>query len=237
MTPLDPDAALVLLSGGQDSATCLAWALDRYARVETVGFDYGQRHAVELDARQAVRAALAERPAWGPRLGPDTLLPLGSFAAIGATAMTDDIAFRTEADGLPNTFVPGRNLAFLVLAGGLAYRRNLGVLVGGMCQADGSGYPDCRAAAIEAQEAAIRAGLDADIRVVTPLMDRTKAQSWALAEEIGGAPLVEAIRTLSHTCYRGERGTLHAWGHGCGDCPACAIRADGWSAYEAGRPA
>ena len=237
MTPLDPNAALVLLSGGQDSATCLAWALGRYARVETVGFDYGQRHAVELEARQAVRAALAEHAGWGARLGPDTLLPLGTFAAIGATAMTEDIAFRTEADGLPNTFVPGRNLAFLVLAGALAYRRGLGVLVGGMCQADGSGYPDCRADAIRAQETAIRAGLAADIRVETPLMDRTKAQTWQLAEEVGGRSLVEAIRTLSHTCYRGERGALHPWGYGCGDCPACVIRAEGWLAYEAARGA
>ena len=236
MTPLDPNAALVLLSGGQDSATCLAWALDRYARVETVGFDYGQRHAVELEARRAVRTALSERPAWRDRLGPDTLLPLGSFAAIGATAMTADIAFRTEADGLPNTFVPGRNLAFLALAAGLAYRRDIGVLVGGMCQADGSGYPDCRAEAMRAQEAAIRAGLAADIRIETPLMDRTKAQTWTLAEAVGGDALVEAIRTLSHTCYRGERGQLHAWGHGCGDCPACVIRAEGWAGYRAGRP-
>ena len=234
MTPLDADAALVLLSGGQDSATCLAWALSRYARVETVGFDYGQRHVVELRARAGVRAALAARPGWGARLGPDTLLPLPTFAAIGATAMTDDVAFRTNADGLPNTFVPGRNLAFLVLAAGLAYRRNLGVLVGGMCEADGSGYPDCRAEAICAQEAAIRAGLAADIRIETPLMARTKAQTWQLAEAVGGADLVETIRTLSHTCYRGERGALHAWGYGCGDCPACLIRAEGWAAYAEG---
>ena len=233
---LDPDAALVLLSGGQDSGTCLAWALGRYARVETVGFDYGQRHAVELEARLALRQAIGGTPAFAGRLGPDHLLPLGTFAAIGATAMTEAIAFGTGTDGLPNTFVPGRNLAFLALAGALAYRRDLGVLVGGMCQADGSGYPDCRADAIRAQETALRAGLDADLTIETPLMDRTKAQSWELAEEIGGAALVETIRTLSHTCYVGERGTLHDWGYGCGVCPACTIRAAGWQAYEARRP-
>ena len=236
MTGRYEDAALVLLSGGQDSATCLAWALDRYARVETVGFAYGQRHAAELDARLAVRDALAGM-ANGDRLGPDHVLDLSALSAIGDTAMTAEVAFGAGADGLPNTFVPGRNLAFLVMAGALAYRRGFGVLVGGMCGTDAAGYPDCRAEAIGAQEAALRAGMAADLSIETPLMTLTKAQTWALAEEVGGPPLVEAIRTLTHTCYRGERGTLHVWGHGCADCPACAERAKGWAVYAEGRAA
>jgi 7-cyano-7-deazaguanine synthase len=228
----DPASALVLLSGGQDSSTCLAWALDRYARVETVGFAYGQRHAVELEARQAVRAALGGMMEWGGRLGPDHLVSLEALAALGETAMTADVAFAAREDGLPNTFVPGRNLAFLVLAAALAARRGQGVLVGGMCGTDRAGYPDCREAAIEAQAEAIRLGMATDLTVETPLMRLTKGQSWALAKELGGPELVEAIRTLTHTCYRGERGTLHEWGYGCGDCPACAERASGWHAYQ-----
>ena len=233
MTSLDPDAALVLLSGGQDSGTCLAWALDRFARVETIGFDYGQRHEVELQARLAVREALGARGGWRGRLGPDHLHDLSVLSAMGETAMTAEVAFAAQADGLPNTFVPGRNLAFLVLAAALAYRRGLGVLVGGMCGTDAAGYPDCRPEAIEAQGAAIRAGLGAPFAVEAPLMTLTKAETWALAERLGGAALVETLRTLTHTCYRGTRGALHAWGHGCGDCPACAERARGWTAYEA----
>lgn len=233
MIALDPDAALVLLSGGQDSGTCLAWALDRYARVETVGFAYGQRHAVEMEARLAVRDALAPLGA----LGPDHVVSLEALSALGETAMTAQAEFAVGADGLPNTFVPGRNLAFLVMAGALAYRRGTGVLVGGMCGTDAAGYPDCRTGAVQAQAAALRAGMDADIAVETPLMTLTKAQTWALAEAVGGAALVEDLRVLTHTCYRGERGTLHAWGYGCGDCPACAERARGWAGYRAGGPA
>ena len=231
MTTLDPNAALVLLSGGQDSGTCLAWALPRYARVETVGFAYGQRHAVEMEARLAVRAALARR-AGGERLGPDHVLDLGALSAVGETAMTADVAFAAGADGLPNTFVPGRNLAFLVLAGALAYRRGLGVLVGGMCGTDAAGYPDCREEAIGAQAEALRRGMAADLTVETPLMRLTKGQTWALAEAVGGEDVVEVLRTLTHTCYRGERGTLHDWGYGCADCPACDERAKGWAAYR-----
>ena len=231
MMTLDPTAALVLLSGGQDSATCLAWALDRYARVETVGFAYGQRHAAELTARLAVRAAL---DGWRGELGPDHVIDLGALSALGETAMTDEVAFATGADGLPNTFVPGRNLAFLVMAGALAYRRGTGVLVGGMCGTDAAGYPDCRAPAIDAQALALREGMATNLGVETPLMTLTKAQTWALAEALGGPALVETIRTETHTCYRGERGTLHAWGYGCGDCPACAERARGWAGYVGG---
>ncbi|MBB4658744.1 7-cyano-7-deazaguanine synthase QueC [Parvularcula dongshanensis] len=226
-------AALVLLSGGQDSATCLAWALDRFERVETIGFDYGQRHKVELEARQVVRRKLAALKDWGSRLGADHGADLRGLSQLGETAMTSEVAFAAEASGLPNTFVPGRNLAFLVLAGALAYRRGLGVLVGGMCQTDYSGYPDCREDAVQAQAEALRLGMATDMRVETPLMDLTKAQSWQLAETIGGEALVEVIRVDTHTCYRGERGTLHEWGYGCGDCPACELRAKGWREYRA----
>ena len=236
MRTLDPNAALILLSGGQDSGTCLAWALSRYARVETVGFAYGQRHAVELDARLAVRADVEALGGWRGRLGPDHLIELDALSALGRTAMTDDVAFAVGEDGLPNTFVPGRNLAFLVMAGALAYRRGTGVLVGGMCGTDAAGYPDCRAEAIEAQAEALRLGMAADLMVETPLMRLTKAQTWSLAEEVGGPALVEIIRTRTHTCYRGERGALHAWGYGCADCPACTERARGWEAYAAARP-
>lgn len=227
------DHALVLLSGGQDSATCLAWALDRFATVETVGFDYGQRHAVELEARQAVREALADLDDWKERLGPDHMVDLHGLSALGETAMTADVAFAAEENGLPNTFVPGRNLAFLVLAGALAYRRGAGVLVGGMCQTDYSGYPDCREDAINAQAQALRLGMDLDIAVETPLMHLTKAESWLLCEEIGGPDLVEIVRTKTHTCYAGVRDRLHDWGYGCGECPACDLRAKGYAAWQA----
>ena len=231
---LDQNAALLLFSGGQDSAIALAWALDRFDRVETVGFDYGQRHRVELEARARIRVGLAAlNPDWAARLGPDRVIDFQGFAAIGETAMTAESEIAMGADGLPTTFAPGRNLAFLVMAGALAYRRNLGVLVGGMCEADFSGYPDCRAGAIAAQEAALKAGMDADIRVETPLMHVTKADSWALAEALGGSGLVELIRTESHSCYRGARERLHDWGYGCADCPACDLRAKGWRAFTA----
>lgn len=233
MLRLDQNAALVLLSGGQDSGTCLAWALSRFDRVETIGFSYGQRHAAELDARLDVRKALADRGGWRATLGSDHMIELGALSAMGDTAMTADIAFETSSAGLPNTFVPGRNLAFLVMAGALAYRRDLGVLVGGMCGTDAAGYPDCRAAAIGAQEAALREGMNADLTVETPLMTLSKGQTWALAERIGGADLVEMLRLRTHTCYRGKRGTLYDWGHGCADCPACCERARGWAAYQA----
>lgn len=232
---LDHHAALLLFSGGQDSATALAWALERFDRVETIGFDYGQRHRVELEARMRLRAAIAGLNAgWAARLHQDTVIDMSGFAAIGETAMTRESEIVMGEDGLPTTFVPGRNLAFFVMAGAFAYRRHIGVLVGGMCEADYSGYPDCRESAIRAQRDALRAGLDADIDIQTPLMAITKAASWSLAERLGGARLVEVIRTESHTCYRGVRETLHDWGYGCADCPACDLRAKGWQAYRAG---
>ena len=220
--------ALVLFSGGQDSATCLAWALQRYARVETVGFDYGQRHAVELTARLKVRERMTGvLPAHTERLGVDHVIDLTGFGAIGETAMTTDRAIEIDARGLPSTFVPGRNLVFLTVAAALADRRGLEVLVGGMCETDFSGYPDCRRETIDAMQAALGLGMDKSVPIETPLMSLTKAQTWALAEQIGGAGLVALIVEESHTCYRGERGIRHAWGYGCGTCPACELRAAG----------
>lgn len=232
MRALDPGMALVLFSGGQDSSIALAWALRRYARVETIGFDYGQRHAVELTARARIRAGLAALPAFGARLGEDAIVDLKGLGALSETALTRDRAIAFDADGLPSTFVPGRNLAFLVFAAALAYRRGAGVLVGGMCEADYSGYPDCRADALEAQTQALRLGMDADFRFEAPLMRLSKGESWSLAEEIGGAELVDLINEHSHTCYLGDRGRRHEWGYGCGDCPACSLRARGWESYK-----
>lgn len=231
--------ALVLFSGGQDSTACLAWALDRYERVETVGFDYGQRHAVELQARDAVRARVAAAfPAWASRLGPDHRLDITAFGAIGDTAMTGERAIEINANGLPSTFVPGRNLVFLTYAAALADRRGLEVLVGGMCETDFSGYPDCRRETIDAMERALNLGMAQDFRIETPLMHLTKAQTWALAKELGGEALVTITIEDSHTCYLGTRGQPHAWGHGCGTCPACELRAKGFDEWQAaGAPA
>jgi 7-cyano-7-deazaguanine synthase len=228
-------SALVLFSGGQDSATCLAWALERYDRVETIGFDYGQRHAVEMQARQTVRAQMVNvLPQWAGRLGPDHVVDLTGFGAIGETAMTTDRAIEADARGLPNTFVPGRNLIFLVAAAALADRRGLEVLVGGMCETDFSGYPDCRNDTIQAMAQALTLGLAKPSPIETPLMFLTKAETWALAERIGGAALVEMIVEASHTCYLGDRTHRHDWGYGCGTCPACELRAAGYNEWAAG---
>lgn len=225
--------ALVLFSAGQDSATCLAWALRRYARVETIGFDYGQRHAVELTQRPQARAKIHD--AVGGVLGDDIVIDLRSFGALSESALTVDRAIEMQANGLPSTFVPGRNLVFLAYAAAYAYRRGVDVLVAGMCETDYSGYPDCRAATIGAMGEALALGLDRPIIVETPLMHRTKAQTWALAEELGGLALVAAIEEHSHTCYRGDRSRRFSWGYGCGECPACALREAGWLAYQAAR--
>ncbi len=225
--------ALVLFSGGQDSATCLAWALDRHDIVETVGFDYGQRHRVELDCRAGLRDGLrAMKSTWRDRLGADHLLDAGILRSLGATAMTHDVQIETNKNGLPNTFVPGRNLLFLTLAGALAYRRGAGVLVGGMCETDYSGYPDCRRATIDAQEAALSLGMETNLTIATPLMALDKAATWALADEIGGRALIDLIVERTHTCYLGDRSKRHEWGYGCGECPACELRAHGWFAWR-----
>jgi len=230
-------SALVLFSGGQDSATCLAYALDRYERVETIGFFYGQRHAVELVCRAPLNAAISGLKSWDSSPGPDHMLDIApALAAIGTTAMTADIEIATTEAGLPNTFVPGRNLLFLTYAAALAYRRGLEVLVGGMCETDYSGYPDCRSDTMAAMQTALGLGLDRPITIDTPLMYRDKAATWQLAEALGGPDLVEIIRVMSHSCYKGERTILHDWGYGCGDCPACDLRRSGWQRYRAAQP-
>jgi 7-cyano-7-deazaguanine synthase len=227
---LQSDPALVLFSGGQDSAACLAWALDQFARVETIGFDYGQRHRVELDCRAALREGLDRL--WPGKLGEDHLLDLSLLGQISDTALTRDAEIAFGADGLPSTFVPGRNLVFFNLAAAIGYRRGIRHLVGGMCETDYSGYPDCRDDTLKALQVALGLGLDRRIVIHTPLMWRDKAATWSLAAELGGEALVELIRTESHSCYLGERGTLHDWGHGCGTCPACELRARGWREYR-----
>ena len=229
------EGALVLFSGGQDSATCLAWALDRFAQVETIGFDYGQRHRVELDIRQTFRAEMERHPLWGARLGVDHLVKLDALGAISETSLTREVAIEMQSGGLPNTFVPGRNLIFATFAAALAYRRGLRHLVAGMCETDYSGYPDCRDDTLKALQVAINLGMDSRFVLHTPLMWRDKGATWELAERLGGTTLVEAIRAHTHSCYLGDR-TPRSWGAGCGTCPACELRARGWRAYS-GEPA
>jgi 7-cyano-7-deazaguanine synthase len=228
-------SALVLFSGGQDSATCLAWALERYETVETLGFDYGQRHRVELECREGFRDAVVRAvPAWADRLGDDHMIDLSVLGSISDTAMTREIQIEAAANGLPNTFVPGRNLMFMTIAAAIAYRRGLQVLVGGMCETDFSGYPDCRDDTMKALQVALNLGMDQRFLLETPLMWLDKADTWRLAHELGGDELVELIRVETHTCYLGERAELHAWGFGCGECPACRLRKRGYEAYLAG---
>ena len=230
--------ALVLFSGGQDSTTCLAWALERCSHVETAVFDYGQRHKVELQAAEVVRRELTLRfPRWAARLGQHHQLDLQGFGAIGGSALTSDRAIEMTERGLPSTFVPGRNLAFLIYAAALGDRRGLSALVGGMCETDFSGYPDCRRETLDALQRALNLGMERDFRIETPLMHLTKAQTWALAQRLGGEALTTLIVEETHTCYVGDRAP-HDWGRGCGDCPACVLRARGWAEWDAqGRPA
>ena len=234
--PTQPAAALVLFSGGQDSTTCLAWALSRFERVETVGFDYGQRHRVELSRRAGLREGLARfSPLWAERLGEDRTISIEALGAISETALTRNAEIAFAADGLPNTFVPGRNLLFLTFAAALAYRRGVNDLVGGMCETDYSGYPDCRDQTIRAMAQALSLGMDRAINIHTPLMWIDKAATWRLAESLGGEALVRLIVEETHTCYLGERGRRFDWGYGCGECPACKLRAHGWEKYRAGQ--
>lgn len=229
-----PEGALVLFSGGQDSTTCLAWALDRFERVETVAFDYGQRHRIELDCRSQIRPAMAELSnAWGARLGDDHTVGLASLGEISNTALTREVAIEVGQSGLPNTFVPGRNLIFLTFAAALAYRRGLRHIIGGMCETDYSGYPDCRDDTIKALQVALNLGMEKRFVLHTPLMWIDKAATWQLARDVGGDRLVDLIIAKTHTCYRGERGDLHEWGYGCGTCPACTLRAAGFSRFRA----
>ncbi len=231
----EPDrSALVLFSGGQDSTVCLAWALERFARVETIGFDYGQRHKVELEARPRIRQRLADlRDGWRNRLGLDHVVTLEALGTISETALTRETAIEMADNGLPTTFVPGRNLAFLCFAGALAYRRGLKHLVAGMCETDFSGYPDCRDDTVKAMQVALTLGMDRRFVIDTPLMWLDKAATFALAERIGGASLIDILLNDTHTCYLGDRDHRHDWGFGCGECPACRLRAQGYTKWKA----
>jgi len=230
--------ALILFSAGQDSATCLAWALDTYDRVETIGFAYGQRHAVEMSQRPILRSAIAaQNKSWATRLGGDVVVDLSGYGALAESALTADRAIEMLESGLPSTFVPARNLVFLSVAAAHAYRRSAATLVGGMCETDYSGYPDCRRETIDAMEQALSLGLASPLKIETPLMRLTKAETWALAHQLGGAALVETILEHSHTCYEGDRSHRHDWGYGCGECPACDLRAKGWREWAATKAA
>ncbi len=229
------ETALVLFSGGQDSATCLAWALDRFGHVETVGFDYGQRHRVELACRTTFRAGLSARfPAWSDQLGEDHTLRLDALGELSDTALTSDTEIRMREDGLPNTFVPGRNLIFLTFAAALAYRRGLRHVIGGMCETDFSGYPDCRDDTIKALQVALNLGMERRFILHTPLMWLDKAATWKLAADLGGWALVDLIREETYILFFGDLSDLHPWGYGCAECPACDLRAKGWATYNTG---
>jgi 7-cyano-7-deazaguanine synthase len=226
--------ALVLFSGGQDSATCLAWALENFDAVETVGFDYRQSHSVELDVRKTFLAELRDAfPQWSERLGEDHMIDMGLLGAISETALTRDMEIEMTEAGLPNTFVPGRNLLFFTAAAALGYRRKARHLVGGMCETDYSGYPDCRDDTLKSLQVTLTLGLDSRFVVHTPLMWIDKAETWKMAADLGGETLVDLVRRETHTCYKGDRTTLHAWGYGCGVCPACDLRRTGWERYKA----
>lgn len=233
---ISEEGALVLFSGGQDSTTCLAWALSRYARVETIGFDYGQRHAIELAVRPAVLQKMRAMNAdWDQRLGEDHMIDLSLISRISDTALTGNVEIAMQENGLPNTFVPGRNLLFMTVAATVAYRRGLTVLVGGMCETDFSGYPDCRDDTMKALQVALNLGMATRLKVETPLMWIDKAATWTMAQDLGGQALLDVIREETHTCYLGERGTLHDWGYGCGTCPACALRTRGYENFIAAK--
>jgi len=228
--------ALIMFSGGQDSATCLAWALDRYDYVETVGFNYEQRHAVEMECRKVVLETVATAfPKWGMKLSKDHIVDLSALGAISETSLTRDVEITMDEEGLPNTFVPGRNLIFMNFAAAVSYRRGITTLIGGMCEADFSGYPDCRKETLDTQMKAISLGLDKDFKLETPLMHLSKAGAWDLAYQLGGQKLVNIILEDTHTCYMGTRGERFEWGYGCGICPACELRDQGWVKYASGR--
>lgn len=235
MDKAETSSALVLFSGGQDSTTCLAWALSQYERVETLGFQYGQKHSVEMDVREPVRRRLAKLSTdWERRLGIDRVVSLAVLGEVSVSALTSDLAFGPRPDGLPSTFVPGRNLVFITFAAIVAHQRGLKHVVTGVCETDFSGYPDCRDDTIKALQVAINLGMEARLVLQTPLMWIDKAATWQLAHDIGGHDLVNVIIDETHTCYQGDRTPRHAWGVGCGNCDACRLRANGWSRYRGG---
>jgi 7-cyano-7-deazaguanine synthase len=224
--------ALVLFSGGQDSTTCLAWALNRYDYVETIGFDYRQRHSIELQCRGAIINGLKlQSPTWSQKLGNDHMLDLGVLGLISDTALTQSRSIDFNESGLPNTFVPGRNLLFFTFAAIIAYRRGLDVLVGGMCETDYSGYPDCRDNTLKALQVSLSLGIDASLLIETPLMWLDKADTWRMAKYLGGVPLLDLIKSETHTCYLGDHITKSEWGFGCGTCPACDLRMQGYAKF------
>jgi 7-cyano-7-deazaguanine synthase len=228
----DPGTAIVLFSGGQDSTTCLAWALEQFAHVETVGFDYGQRHRIELEVRPRVIGALKEAfPAWAVKLGEDHIVDLAALGRVSDTALTREVGIVMTQNGLPSTFVPGRNLMFLTFAAAIAYRRGAKHIVTGVCETDYSGYPDCRDDTVKAMQIALNLGMETRFVIHTPLMWINKAATWGIAEDLGGESLIRLINEETHTCYLGDRESLHPWGRGCGSCPACELRADGWRRY------
>jgi 7-cyano-7-deazaguanine synthase len=233
MNSKSTESALVLFSGGQDSTTCLAWALEHYAHVETLGFSYGQRHAIEMSLRPVLLEKITHvKPEWQGKLGQDHVIDLSLISQLSETAMTSNIEIKMQENGLPNTFVPGRNLMFVMTAAMLAHRRGIKVLVGGMCETDFSGYPDCRDDSMKSLQVALNIGMNAQYRVETPLMWIDKADTWRLAQQLGGNTLIELIQQDTHTCYLGERGQLHDWGYGCGTCPACTLRAQGYTQFK-----
>ena len=233
MMPNSPSSALVLFSGGQDSTVCLAWALDRYERVETVGFGYGQRHAIEMVARQDVLARLRRGfPSWAGRLEADHVLDIATLGMLSETALTRDVAIEMTAAGLPSAFVPGRNLIFFTFAAALAYRRGIRTLIGGMCETDYSGYPDCRNDTLQSQAQTLSFGLASAYEILTPLMYIDKAGTWDMAQALGGSVLVDLIEEATHSCYLGDRSQRHAWGYGCAKCPACELRSNGWEQWR-----
>jgi 7-cyano-7-deazaguanine synthase len=230
---IDTRSALVLFSGGQDSTTCLAWALHKFRHVETIAFDYRQRHRIELDQRLVVLGEVRRRfPQWAAKLGDDHFIDMGVLGQISDTSLTRETAFEMEQDGLPNSFVPGRNLLFFTFAAAVAWRRGIRQLVGGMCETDFSGYPDCRDNTIKSLQVTLNLGMDRSFVLRTPLMWLDKAETWALADELGGAALIDILLQHTHTCYRAERGPLNAWGHGCGECPACTLRRRGFELWK-----
>ena len=232
------DRALVLFSGGQDSATCLAWALDRFEKVETIGFNYQQRHSIELECRKSfIEYLRGDFPDWSDKLGEDHVLDISVLGNISDTAMTSEVAIEMQENGLPSTFVPGRNLLFLTFAGALAYRRGLKHLIGGMCETDYSGYPDCRDDTLKALQVALTLGMDNRFVIHTPLMWIDKAKTWELALNLGGHSFVDLILEETHTCYLGDRTSRHEWGYGCGSCPACELRRQGWERFQEQRNA
>jgi 7-cyano-7-deazaguanine synthase len=236
MIELDNSKALVLLSGGQDSTTCLAWAIEKFQYIETIGYTYGQRHRVEIDCRQDILAFFKASPRWGGKIGQDHLVDIPALTAIGATAMTSEAQIFIDQSGLPTTFVPGRNLVFLTFAAAVAYRRSCKNIVTGVCETDYSGYPDCRDDTIKALQVAVNAGLESRFTFHTPLMWIDKAETWALAHQIGGQEFTNLIIQKTHTCYLGNRERFHSWGYGCGECPACDLRSQGWAKWDGNIP-